>query len=143
MRSITWVLMIALISISCSKNKTISEELVGEWNYERETFNSFSTFEDPDIGGTMVFQDDETGLWSQSNGVFDYDLEWDLQVNDEKIALTKYPNTIGLSIPFTTIYDLTRIDEDNFRLRFHIKFDSPIDTIESFEQFENIILERI
>jgi len=137
------ILLIVFISISCGKEKTISEELAGEWLYEREAFNSFSPLEDPDTAGFMSFRDDETGNWMKSNSFPNYDFEWDLQSNDQKIAMTKYLTGFGTNFPITTVYDLKRTDEDNFTLTNHFKFESNIDTIEGFEQFENIILLRM
>jgi RecQ family ATP-dependent DNA helicase len=122
--------------------KTISEELVGDWLYERETFNSFSTFEDPDKKGMMVFREDETGMWDSANNFNKFDFEWDLQSNDEKISITKYHKSQHF-FASSTIYDITRADEDNFTFRFHLKLESHIDSLEEFEQFENIIISRV
>ncbi len=143
MRNYICILLIVISAISCGKEKTISEELVGDWFYERETFNSFSIFEDPDTEGFMSFSEDETGNWSQANGFQDFSLEWDLQANDTKIAITRYLIDQPTIFPSTLIYDLQREDEDNFTFTFHIKVESPIDSLEEFEQFENIILTRM
>jgi hypothetical protein len=136
-------LLVIIITLSCGKEKTISDELVGEWFYERETFNSFSSFEDPDTQGIITLNEDETGNWSTSAGFLNFDLEWDLQSNDSKIAITK--SVLGqLNIfPYTTIYDLKRTDENYYTLTYHFKTESSIDTLEGFEQFENIIITRM
>ena len=136
-------LFVVICIMSCGKEQTTSDELVGEWFYERETFNSFSSFEDPDTDGFISLSPDETGPWSTSSGFLNYNLEWDLQSNDEKIAFTKYVVGQQNIFPFTTIYDLKRTDENNFTLTYHIKTEPPIDTLDGFEQFENIILTRI
>lgn len=136
-------LFVVICMFSCGKEKTRSDELVGDWLYERETFNSFSTFEDPDTEGYITFREDETGNWSQSIGFLNFSLEWDLQANDEKISITKYALETQIIFPSSTVYDLKRMDEDNFTLTFHIKTESPSDSIPGFEQFENIILKRM
>lgn len=137
------LLFVLICFLSCGKEKTISDELVGDWLYERETFNSFSTFEDPDSEGYISFREDETGNWSTSSGFLNFSLEWDLQSNDEKIAITKYGLELQILFPSMTLYDIKRTDEDNFTFTYHIKTESPIDTIEGFEHFENIILSRM
>ena len=74
------------IGISCSENKTVEDDLIGEWIYERETFFSGSTFEDSDVKGTMIFNKDETGIWESANGFsISNEIEWDLQRMDSKI----------------------------------------------------------
>ncbi|MFT6334754.1 MAG: hypothetical protein ACI86M_002169 [Saprospiraceae bacterium] len=57
-----------LIGFSCSEGRTVEDDLVGEWIYERETFSSESTFEDPDTRGVMTFNEDETGTWISDDG---------------------------------------------------------------------------
>lgn len=143
MKKYLFFLSIALVSISCQKDKTITEELVGNWVYERETFNSFSTFEDPDTEGFINLNADETGEWTPSNNILNFDLEWDLQDQDQKIAITKSIELVDNTILSTTVYDITRKSEDEFMFRFHQKFESQIDSIEDFEMFENIILTRL
>lgn len=132
-----------MLCISCGKEKTISEELVGNWVYERETFNSFSSFEDPDVAGFINLREDETGDWTPSSGFLNFDLEWDLQAEDQKIAITKSFPDFETPILITRVFDLTRNSEDSFTFRFHQKFESQVDTLEDFEQFENIILTRL
>ena len=134
---------ILLFASSCSKEKTISDELVGEWLYERETFRSSSTFEDQDTRGTMSFLEDETGRWTPVQGFSEFDIEWDLQSNDTKISITKVLEGTTSSYNIGLVYDLNRNDEDSFTFTRHIKFESPIDSLEDFEQFENIILTRL
>lgn len=136
-------LFIVVCMFSCAKEKTISEELVGDWFYERETFNSFSSFEDPDTEGYISFNEDETGNWNPSLGFLNFSLEWDLQSNDEKISITKYALDPAFFFPSSTLYDMKKTDEDNFTFTFHIKTESSIDSLEGFEQFENIILSRM
>ncbi len=58
---ITLFFFALLIGISCSKDRTIEDDLVGELIYERETFNSGSTFEDTDTRVIMTFNEDEAG----------------------------------------------------------------------------------
>lgn len=140
------LLLFVMVSISCSSDKTISEELEGTWLYEREVFSSGTNFDDPDVRGVISLAADETGEWdSDSPDAFNFgfDLEWDLQANDTKIALTRSFKTFTDTIFSTTIYTISRKDEDNFTFTHHIKHDSPIDSIEGFEIFENIILLRI
>ena len=143
MRKILLFFSIVVLAFSCSEEKTVGDELVGDWLYERETFNSFTTFEDPDTEGYMSFREDETGNWSAHETMLNFSLEWDLQANDEKIAITKYIIGHQNVFPSTTIYDITRTSEDKFTFTFHFKTESVIDTIEPFEQFENIILTRM
>lgn len=143
MKNICFMILMLIFCISCGKEKTVSEELVGEWLYERETFNSFSVFEDPDTQGTMIFNEDETGIWASSLGFSEFKIEWDTQVDDSKISITR--RLIGSPSSFETgiIYDLTRTDENNFTFTRHIKFEAPADSLDAFEQFENILLTRI
>jgi len=143
MKNFGFVLLILLFAISCAKEKTISEELVGEWVYERETFNSFSTFEDPDTQGNMTLRKDETGDWIPSLGFTNFEIEWDLQADDTKISITKSIVGVPSTVEVGTIYTLNRMDEDNFTITRHIKFEAVADTLEPFEQFENIILTRL
>ncbi|MEM9544971.1 MAG: hypothetical protein AAGA77_03315 [Bacteroidota bacterium] len=143
MKNYLLFVLLVLVGLGCGKEKTISDELVGDWFYERETHISFSSFDDPDTEGFMSFNDDETGYWESSNGFQSFDLEWDLQMNDSKISITKYFVDQTALFPSNTIFDLTRENEDEFRLTFHLKFESPIDSIETLEQFENIILTRM
>ena len=143
MKQFLILLLIAFVSVSCGKEKTVHDELIGDWLYERETFNSFTTFEDFDTEGYISFRDDETGNWSSNEGFIDFSLEWDLQADNEKISITKYPLNQPFLFPINTIFDLKRTNEDYFSLTFHIIAESPIDTLADFEQFENIILTRM
>ena len=143
MKKTIWLCCVVLLTLSCQKEKTVSEELIGDWLYERETFNSFTSFEDLDTEGYISFREDETGNWSSNGGFIDYELEWDLQQNDAKISITKYPLNQPFLFPISTIYDLKRTSEDEFTFTFHIVAESPIDSLENFEQFENVILTRM
>lgn len=140
---ITIFLVTLLIGISCSDNRTVEDDLAGEWVYERESFISSSTLEDPDTRGIMIFNSDETGTWISDNGSnFGTEIEWDLQRMDSKISITKiFPEQFGL-FGFSQIYDINQSGEDNFTFTFEVKIESLIDSIESFSRFENIILTR-
>lgn len=143
MKNCIYILLLSIAFISCEKEKTISEELVGDWMYEREANSNISNFEDLDTAGLMSFASDETGIWSQSNGFVNYSLEWDLQSNDEKISITKFLNGSQVLFPINRIYDLQRTDEDNFTFTYDTEFDVVFDTINVLQQFEQIILKRI
>jgi len=131
------------ISVSCSNSNSIEDNLVGEWIYERETFNSGSTFEDSDTRGIMIFNEDETGTWESDNDFnFGTDIEWDLQGMDTKISITRILPDEFSSFSTTQIYDLKQSGEDNFTLTFEFSFNSTQDTIPSITRFENIILTR-
>ncbi len=137
-------LLLTVIISSCSSDKTIEDELVGSWLYERETFNSFSTFEDPDVSGELILRLDETGTWKTDIGFTSREIEWDLQMKDSKIAITKTFGDVFNNIALTTIYDITRNGEDDFTFTSHRKFtNNNSEPSEPFEQFENIILTRI
>ncbi len=131
------------IGISCSENPSIEDDLVGEWIYERETFNSGSTFEDPDTRGFMVFNEDETGRWDSDNGSsFTSEIEWDLQRMDSKIAITRiFPDALS-GFSTTQIYDIKQSGEDSFTFTFEFSFSSQLDTTPLTTRFENIILTR-
>ena len=131
------------VGISCSETRTLEDDLIGEWIYERETFNSSSSFEDPDTRGVMTFNKDETGTWVSDNGLsFAIDLEWDFQQMETKISITKNYSSQTSGFIFSRIYDITQTDEDSFTLRYELNFESQIDTIEPYVNFENIILTR-
>lgn len=139
--SIYWFAIVVLFS--CTKEETISDKLVGDWVYERETYNSFSSFEDPDTKGLITFRTDETGVWTSSEEFFKFSLEWDFQQGNTKISVTKYPLNTAFLFPSTTIYDITASEDDSFTFTYHIMTESPVDSFPDFEQFENIILTRI
>jgi len=136
-------LVAGFIAISCSTD-SIECDLVGEWVYERETFNSFSTFEDPDTRGIMVFNEDETGTWITNDGFeFGQDIEWDLQSNDSQIAITRKFSSEFQFPGNTQIYTINQSDQKNFTLKFELRIDDFLDSLNnSFVQFENIILTR-
>ena len=132
-----------LIGLSCSKTRTIEDDLVGEWIYERETFSSGAIFEDPDTRGIMTFNEDETGTWMSDNGsTFGSETEWDLQRMDSKISITRILPDQFSSFSTSQIYDLKQDGADSFTFTFQISFDNLLDSIEAFTRFENIILTR-
>ena len=143
MKNYLFFAFLVSVVLGCSKEKTISEELVGHWFYERETHLSFSTFEDLDTEGFMRFNEDETGNWIPSHGFQTFAIEWDFQFDDTKLAITKYVLGQQNFFPSHTVYDITRENEDKITLTFHVKIESVVDTLEDFEQFENIILTRM
>lgn len=141
-RSHLFLFVIILLTISCGK-ESVEDMIVGKWVYERETFNSFSTFEDPDVSGLITFLDDETGSY-ESNFFQARDLEWDLQVMDSKISLTQYlPLFAGDFFTNTTIYDLDVKSDNEIVLNYTVEFESISDTLESLFIFENLILTRV
>lgn len=137
-----FVFVIILLTCSCAKD-SIEDMIVGKWVYERETFNSLSTFEDPDVSGLITFLDDETGSY-ESNFFQARDLEWDLQVMDSKISLTQYlPLFAGDLFTNTTIYDLDVKSNNEIILNYKVEFETISDTLESLVIFENLILTRV
>lgn len=143
MRLIFKIVLCSILCISCAEEKTIKEELVGEWVYERETFDSNSSVDDFDTQGFMILHEDETGTWTPFNGFFYYDVEWNIQSNDQKISMTKYKMGNQNTSIVNTIFDLKRMDEDNYTLTYYLAYKSEIDTTETIENFENIILTRL
>ena len=140
---ITLLFFSLLIGFSCSEVRTIEDDLAGEWIYERETFSSGSTFEDPDTRGIMTFNEDETGTWVSENGFnLGTEIEWDLQRMDSKISITRVLPDEFLSFSTGRVYDLTQSGDDKFTFTFEFSFISILDSIESVTIFENIILIR-
>ena len=132
-----------LIGTSCSEVRTIEDDLVGEWVYEREIFNSSSTFEDPDTRGIMIFNEDETGRWLSDNGSnFSTEIEWDLQRMDSKISITKIIPDEFFGFSTSQIYDMKQSGEDSFTFTFEFSFNSSLDTFETIKRFDNILLTR-
>jgi hypothetical protein len=132
-----------LFCVSCSKEKTIGDNLIGKWIYERETFSSNSTVEDPDTRGVMTFNEDETGSWISDNGFnFTTETEWDLQGMDSKILITKILPIEISSFGTSQIYDIKQNGEDELTFTFEVSFPSPVDSIASLVRFDNIILTR-
>jgi len=125
----------------CSKSDSIEDRLVGEYVYERETFNG-GTFEDQDVKGLMTFNSDETGLWNPADGVFTGaapEFEWDLQGDDTRIAITRSSSFLDDNIYSTLVYDLSEND-GVFSFRYFFEFENFQDTTSSIVRFENIIL---
>jgi len=138
------LLFSAYFAFSCSKSEGIEGDLVGEWVYERETFNSNIIFIDPDTRGIITFYEDETGLWfSDDANNFSTLLEWDLQSNESEIAITRKFDTETLLPSTTRIYKLNQMDQNNFTLTYEFTLDTIIDgEPTTLSQFENIILTR-
>ncbi|MFT4535816.1 MAG: hypothetical protein ACJA1A_003010 [Saprospiraceae bacterium] len=142
-----------LIGISCAKERTIADDLAGEWVYERETFSSSSIFEDSDTRGVMTFNEVETGTWVSDNGFnLGTEIEWDLQRMDTKISITQISSGQFSSFSANQIYEIEQNGDDGFTFSFHfslINFIVPTDTLtiisepfEPFTKFETIILTR-
>jgi hypothetical protein len=139
---ITLFFFALLIGISCSKENTIEDDLVGEWVYERETFISGSTFEDLDTRGVMTFNKDETGTWVSDNGFnFSNEIEWDLQRMDSKISITKIPPPEFSNFSISQIYELKQNGDNEFVFTFEFYLSS-LDSVPTLQRFENIILTR-
>ena len=132
-----------LVGISCSETRTIEDDLQGEWVYEREWFHSGTTFENPDTRGIMTFNEDETGLWlSDSGSNFGSEIEWDLQRDGAKIAITSiFPNG-SETFESTMIYDLAQDGTEMFTFTSNKSYISWPDTLEEIVVFENIILTK-
>jgi len=130
-----YIFLIVLMSISCGKEKTVSDELLGVWQYERETFQSNTAFEDPDVAGVLLLRADGTGFWISSTVFKNDTFQWELLNMDAQIKLTIDPPVEFFS-PKETIYDLTRNNENSFTLTFEEQSDG-------IEKFENIILTRV
>ena len=137
-------MLLILSGISCNNSQSIEDDLLGTWIYERETFSSSSTFEDPDTRGIMTFNEDETGSWLSDNGSsLAQDIEWDFQRMETRISITKiFPGNLS-GFSSSRVYSVTQDGEDSFTFRYELSFESQIDTFESFLSFENIILTRI
>ena len=92
MRTYLFVLVVVLFA-SCKNGVDISEELVGDWIYERENFlknGSLSPVED--LSGLINFKEDKSGNWNPSNLLFlslFYDLEWKVDESKDKITIIK------------------------------------------------------
>lgn len=141
-RSHLFLFFFILLTISCGK-ESVEDMIVGKWVYERETFSSFSTFEDPDVSGLITFLDDETGSY-ESNFSLARDLEWDLQVMDSKISVTQYLSLVsGDLFTNTTIYDLDIKSDNEIVLNYTAEFETISDSLESLFIFENLILTRV
>lgn len=143
MRKLAYILLIAFLTFSCKKDATISEDLIGDWLYERETFDNSTSFEDLDTEGYMSFRRDKSGNWNQSNVFFSFILEWELQSEDTQLSISRELITTPPPSAFTRVFDITRVDENNYILTYHLKIPDPSETIEGLEQFENIILTRM
>lgn len=132
-----------LIGISCSETRTIEDDLQGEWVYEREKFHSGTTFEDTDTRGIMTFNEDETGLWlSDSGSSFGNEIEWDLQRDGSKIAITRISPSGSEIFETTLIYDLVQDGVDMFTFTSNKSYISWPDTSVEIVVFENIILTK-
>jgi len=143
LKSFTFLFFI-LIVIACGDNTSdLHDQFVGEWVYERETFNSGIVFEDPDINGIMRFNANETGTW-QSNATNSFqatDFQWDLQYNDDIIVISKRFSFNNEGDLFSnTNYTITSNNQDQITLTDSYKIEG--DSID-YERFENIILTRV
>jgi len=147
MRNYLFIFIIVFLGVSCDEAPEISEELIGEWIYERELFlkdGSFSTVDD--LSGLINFNEDKTGNWNPSNPLFlsfFYELEWKVDESKDKITIIKeLVSEFTVSVPTTRDYDLKRTDENTFTFTYLLEsLDEVTNTVEVIE-FENIILTR-
>ena len=144
LKNIFSILVIILVLTSCSKEKTISEELVGNWLYERETNINFSATMDPNTLGDFHFDEIETGTWNQSNPITKKSaIQWKLQDNDTKLAITNLATGDPNFAVSTTVYDLVRVTENNFRLRLYSNDQFMVEPMEITTYFDNVVLMRM
>ena len=137
MRKLIFMLLLGLITVSCQKEMSISDELIGEWTYSNKvlankpevqmTFNL-----GPDYG-LMTFECDGNGKWD-SNSIFsDNDkhsqMNWQLDSDEQNITLTKSKHPLDPTIITSGDYMVTRIDRFNYILVMEHIFDNDPDLI--------------
>ncbi|MFT6334752.1 MAG: hypothetical protein ACI86M_002171 [Saprospiraceae bacterium] len=142
MKNCITLLLFLLIGISCSKEITQEDKLIGEWIYERVFFSTSSSFSKNDTKGTMEFNENEKGVWvSESELVPKVNFEWDFQSSGSKLAITRLSTFESLLYDKTRIYSVSDRSENTFTLNFQYSIPN-IDTLLAMELFENIIFTR-
>lgn len=135
---------ISILTISCQNGEDITEELIGNWVYERETFNHMPPMgEVKDVSGLIKLEIDGTGFWDPSIPSLNSLLEWQVDKCGDQITIIKTVYVTNVEVfPKTRIYELKRTDENNFTLTYLLEgLDEMTNTMEVLE-FENIILTR-
>ena len=131
MRNCIYILFAVFLCLSCEESemvpveieKTLSENLIGNWRYKKNqppfSFNS-------DVSGTMSFESDETGIKISDAGGNRSHIEWDLQVNDTKIAISLYPEDDMNASGQNDLYDINFIDENSIQFYQYKEFLPPV-----------------
>ena len=137
------IILITLSFISCQNDKFITLDLVGDWEYERETSSTFNYLLDFDKRGIISFDSDGVGIWNESNGKYNFDLEWILDGDSQKIEITKFDQDQNLEIVDKIEFCVERINNMTLILEFEEEIISPLDPSFFMLSFENIKLTRI
>ncbi len=129
---LTLLFFTLLIGVSCSKERTIEEDLIGDWIYERTYYKEGSTYNDTDTKGIITFNEDETGNWMRINILnINTPFEWDMQDMDRRIAISKNLNHVSSSQTNTKVYELRRNGIDQLTLTYEIYSFQSMQLIES------------
>ena len=153
MKNIIFIFLLFCIATSCEKVEMpiLQEEptleptpLIGDWNYVREVLDNDEFPEiDIDTIGTISFLSNETGKWKSSTGINTIDIEWDLQLDDEKISIAKYYNNPNIHEHEFLVYDIVREDDNNYKLIYEFRLtDVILVGIDPLRYRETITLKR-
>ena len=143
MRALLSILLFSVLCCSCQDEKNISETLIGEWTYERETSNTFNYLLDFDRSGIMSFNSDGVGVWNQTKGDYNFDIEWIIDEDLQKIIISKFDQDQDLQFVDSTEFEVTKINDMTLMLEFEEETLSPSDPSFYIYHFENILLTRM
>ncbi|MEM9544970.1 MAG: hypothetical protein AAGA77_03310 [Bacteroidota bacterium] len=135
MKNILYFLFFSFLIISCCDDLVETDELIGDWEFEREVTpeSSLDTFEINDKSGVFTFSTNGFGRRESVINIFDFELEWSINDCGKQISIRK----TGFTAIDTRTYDIERIDDDNIIfegiIRREVTPDSTIETIERFE----------
>ena len=129
------------MGLSCSKEVSKEENLIGDWIYSREYDKLESTYNDTDIKGIITFNEDETGNWMRTNIInTNTKFEWDLQQMDRRISISKGLNYITSSHTTTKVYEFW-LSGDELTLTYEVYNFIPDPAV--LVEFEQIALKKI
>ena len=139
MKNNLFYLFFTIIFASCCDQIIDSDELIGDWEFQREVIpeESFATNEVNDTIGIFTFSTNGFGRRESVISTFDYELEWSLNDCGKQISIRKS----GFGGIDTRTYEIERIDDDNVIFQGIIRREVGPDT--AMETIERLVLSRI
>jgi hypothetical protein len=143
MRSYLTMVLLTVLFTSCQSDNFIVEDLTGSWNYVRQTSETFNFLLDTDLKGTMFFDLDGSGVWNDSEGTSNFNLEWVLLDGSQEIELTKFDQDQNLEFVEKKSFNVTRINNSTIMLEWMEELPNPFDASLVIVYFEKIELKRM
>lgn len=135
------MVLVSVLFTSCQSDFEV-EDLTGSWSYKRENSNTFNYLLDTDVKGTMSFASDGSGVWNDSEGAYNFNLEWALLDDSQEIEITKFNPQTHIFVNKQK-FSITRINNSTIMLEWMKQIKDPWDYPLVVDFFEKIELKRL